>query len=227
MKLLLKKGTTSKLVTLFIADSSSSTGSGLTGLTNASSGLVCYYYREGAGSATAVTLAAGTLGMYASGSFKEVDATNMPGVYQLGLPDAALATGANAAVVMLKGATNMAPVVLEVQLTDADLHDAVSLGLTRLDAAISSRSTLTAGQVNTEVVDVMTVDTLAELSQAQPPAGPTFAQALMLLYMSLRNKLTQTSSQMKVHNSGGTVICKSATSDDGTTFTRDTLQAGP
>jgi hypothetical protein len=227
MKLLLKKGTTSKLVTIFVADSSSATGAGLTGLTNASSGLVCYYYREGAGSAASVTLQSGTLGTYASGSFKEVDATNMPGVYQLGLPDAAISTGANAVVVMLKGATNMAPVVLEIQLTDADLHDATSLGLSRLDAAISSRSTLTASQVNSEVVDVMTVDTLAELSQAQPPAGPTFAQALMLLYMSLRNRLTQTASEMKIRNSGGTVICKSATSDDGTTFTRDTLAAGP
>lgn len=97
----------------------------------------------------------------------------------------------------------------------------------RIDAAISSRSTLSTAQVNAEVVDVLTVDTLPELSQAQPATTPTFATGLMLLYMSLRNKLTQTATQMKLHNNAGTVIAKSATSDDGSTFVRDTLASGP
>lgn len=97
----------------------------------------------------------------------------------------------------------------------------------RIDAAITSRSTVTTAQVNAEVVDVLTVDTLPELAQAQPQAEPTFRAAVMLLYMSLRNRLTQTASQMSVHNDAGAVICKSATSDDGTTFTRDKLANGP
>jgi hypothetical protein len=80
--------------------------------------LTAYYLREGAASATAITLATMTVGTWATGGFKEVDATNMPGIYELGLPDAALATGANSVVVMLKGAANMAPVTLEIQLTD-------------------------------------------------------------------------------------------------------------
>jgi len=139
MKLLLKKATTSKLLQIFVLDSSSTTGAGLAGLVFNSAGLTAYYYREGAASATAITLATMTVGTWASSGFKEVDATNMPGVYQLGIPDAALASGANSVVVMLKGATNMAPVLLEIQLTDADLHDATSLGLSRLDAAVTTR----------------------------------------------------------------------------------------
>jgi hypothetical protein len=117
-KLQVAKGTTSKLIDVFIQDSSSTTGSGLAGLVYNSASLVAYYYREGAASATAITLATMTLGTWATGGFIAVDGTNMPGVYQLGLPNTALAAGANSVVVMMKGAANMAPVVLEIQLTD-------------------------------------------------------------------------------------------------------------
>lgn len=136
MKLQIKKGTTSKLITVFIQDSSSTTGAGLTGLVYNSAGLTAYYYREGAGTgATAITLATMTLGTWATGGFIVVDATNMPGVYEIGLPDAVLASGADSVSVMLKGATNMAPLTLEIQLTDIDLHDSVRGGMTALPNA--------------------------------------------------------------------------------------------
>jgi hypothetical protein len=120
MKLAVVKGTTSKLVQVFVQDSSVTTGAGLTGLVYNSGSLTAYYYREGAASATSITLATMTLGTWASGGFKVVDGTNMPGVYQLGIPDAALASGANSVVIVLKGATNMVPVVMEVELTAVD-----------------------------------------------------------------------------------------------------------
>lgn len=125
------KGTTSQTVLIFIQDSSSSTGAGLTGLTSASSGLTAYYYREGAGTgATQITLAAtGSLGTWESGGFFEVDATDMPGWYEVGLPNAALASGADFVGVQLKGATNMAPCNLEIQLTGVDLNDATDGGI--------------------------------------------------------------------------------------------------
>jgi hypothetical protein len=63
----------------------------------------------------------------------------MPGVYRLDVPDAALATGVNAVVVMLKGAANMAPCVLELELTGIDNQNATTAGLVNLDAAITSR----------------------------------------------------------------------------------------
>jgi hypothetical protein len=48
----------------------------------------------------------------------------MPGVYRLDLPDAVCAASARSAVVMLKGATNMAPVVLEIDLSnDANVEN--------------------------------------------------------------------------------------------------------
>jgi hypothetical protein len=96
-----------------------------------------------------------------------------------------------------------------------------------LDAAVSSRSTVTTAQVNTEVVDVIRVDTISELAQAAPAATPTVATALMLLYMALRNEFTQTATLATISNDAGTVICKSTTSDDATTFTRGEWVAGP
>lgn len=123
MKLLLKKGVTSQTALIFVPDSSSTTGAGLTGLLFNSASLTWYYYREAAGTgATQVTLATMTIGTWATGGFIELDATDMPGWYEIGIPDAVLATGADFVGMVLKGATNMAQVNLEIQLTTLDMN---------------------------------------------------------------------------------------------------------
>jgi len=135
MKLAIVKASTNVTVYLFIQDSSATDGSGLTGLVYNSSGLVCYYVRPLA-AAAALSLATQTVtGAHSDGGFVEVDATNMPGLYRLDLSDAICATGVDSVVVMLKGATDMAPVLLEIQLTDLDLNDGVRAGLTALPNA--------------------------------------------------------------------------------------------
>jgi len=135
MKLEIKKGTESKLIEIFISDSSSTTGAGLTGLVYNTANLIAYYYRSGAANAVEITLADMTLGTWASGGFKVIDATNMPGWYQLGLPNAALVSGADQVVVHLKGATNMAPLPIEIQLVNYDPNDSVRMGMTALPNA--------------------------------------------------------------------------------------------
>jgi len=122
-KLTLKKGLTDVTVYLFVQDSSKTTGEGLTGLAYNTANLVASYVRP-LGSRTAITLAtlAEVTSAHTDGGFKEIDATNMPGVYRLDLPDAVCATGVPSVVVMLKGASNMTPVLLEIQLTDFDLN---------------------------------------------------------------------------------------------------------
>lgn len=134
-KLEIKKGSTDVTVYVFIQDSSSTTGAGLTGLTHSSSGLTCYYVRP-LGNATQLTLASQTVtGAHTDGGFVEVSAVNMPGVYRLDLADAVVATGANSVAVMLHGAANMAPVLLELMLVSYDPHDGTRLGLTALPNA--------------------------------------------------------------------------------------------
>jgi len=153
-KLIVTKGATSNSVAVFIRDSSSSTGAGLTGLAYNTASLVASYVRPGA-ARTAITLATQTVtGAYSSGGFVEVDATNMPGVYRLDVPNAVFATGVNSAVVMLKGATNMESCVMEFGLQAVDLQDAVRGGLTALPnaAAAAAGGLFTrgtgAGQIN-------------------------------------------------------------------------------
>ncbi len=93
MKAIVKKGAANQIFELFIQDSSSTTGAGLTGLAYNSSGLKAYYKRSSGTASTSITLAdITTLGTYTSGGFKEVDATNMPGVYEFHPPDACFTT---------------------------------------------------------------------------------------------------------------------------------------
>ncbi len=123
MKLLRKVGVTSEIWQIFIRDSSSTTGAGLTGLLFNSGSLTAYYHRDVDTTATAISLVTMTVGTFTSSGFKEVDSTNMPGVYQFCPPNAALATGAKSCFVMLKGAANMAPLVIEVDLAGNTLAD--------------------------------------------------------------------------------------------------------
>lgn len=134
MKLILKAGQTSQRIFIFVQDSSATTGVGLSGLTNASSGLIWYVAREDDGNAggTAVSIVSATKGTFTSGGFVEKDATNMKGVYELGIPNTALATGSKYCVMMLSGATNMAPVLVEIELVTFDPFDTVRLGLTSI-----------------------------------------------------------------------------------------------
>lgn len=116
MKLLRKVGVTSEIWQVFIQDSSSTTGAGLTGLVFNTASLTAYYHRDTDTTATAITLVTMTVGTFTSSGFKEIDSTNMPGWYQFCPPNAALATGAKSCGFHLKGATNMAPLPIEVDL---------------------------------------------------------------------------------------------------------------
>lgn len=116
MKLLRKVGVTSEIWQIFIADSTSTTGAGLTGLVFDSAGLTAYYHRDTDTTATAITLATMTVGTFTSGGFKEIDSTNMPGWYAFCPPNAALASGAKSCAFHLKGAASMAPLPIEVDL---------------------------------------------------------------------------------------------------------------
>jgi hypothetical protein len=147
MKLKLLRGTTSKLLRIFVQDTSQTDGRGLTGLAFGSSGLTWYYIPETSATATQVTLQTMTVGTWATGGFKEIDATNLPGFYEIGVPNAALATGGSVAM-LLKGAANMVPVPIEIELDAVNYQSATSFGLSNLDAAVSTRSTYAGGDTS-------------------------------------------------------------------------------
>lgn len=92
----------------------------------------------------------------------------------------------------------------------------------------AERTLLTTAQVNAEVVDALNVDTFAEPGQGEPPATASLATKIGYLFKAWRNKSTQTATQYSLYNDAGdTIDQKAATSDDGTTFTRNKVGAGP
>lgn len=151
-----------------ILNSSLSTGAGLTGLTSASAGLIISTIADNEAAATPYTQAGGTietiatLGTYAAPTatkcrFKEVDATNHPGVYEIHLADARYAvTSAKSLLVSISGAANCAQTDALVPLTQHNPYSgdaytrigAAGAGLTNLgdarlanlDATVGSRA---------------------------------------------------------------------------------------
>lgn len=140
-KLFIQANSTSHSEYVFIQDSSSTTGAGLTGLAFNTAGLTADYCVE-RGARTNIALVTQTAtGAYSSGGFVAVDNTNMPGLYRFDVPNGLFSVaGTNKAVVMLKGATNMAPVLLEYQIVAFNPDDSVRLGLTSLPNATAGAS---------------------------------------------------------------------------------------
>lgn len=67
--------------------------------------------------------------------------------------------------------------------------------------------------------------TLTELSAGAPSSTPTIEQALMLIFMALRNKRTATSSEAKIYNAAGSAVTKALLSDASGTSTKESFGA--
>lgn len=148
MKLQKVAGATSEIWQIFIADSSSTTGAGLINLAFNTASLTAYYHRDTDTTATVMTLVTMTVGTFTSLGFKEIDATNMPGWYQLCPPNAALAAGAKSCGFLLKGAANMAPLPIEVQLTAVN-PDSATAFVTSIATVTTVTNQLTGAQIAT------------------------------------------------------------------------------
>ena len=177
-KQLVQINNTSRTEYIFIQNSSVSTGAGLTGLVFNSAGLTADYCVE-RGARTNITLATQTpTGAYSSGGFCAVDGTNMPGLYRFDVPNNVFnVAGTDKAVIMLKGATNMAPVVLEYQIVAFNPDDAVRLGLTAIpNVAQGTTGSLPTGNATGAVTVVTNNDkTGYSLTQAFPTNFSTLA----------------------------------------------------
>ncbi|MBK8113277.1 MAG: hypothetical protein IPK44_01510 [Candidatus Accumulibacter sp.] len=135
-----------------IALRSSTTGQLLTG--KAYGDMTIKYQREGAAAATTVSVVTATKGAYTSGGFIETD---IAGLYQFGIPNGALATGAKA-VTLTFSCTGAIDVVKRIVLIGADLRNANSLGLAYLTGDAFARLGAPAGaSVSADIADLPTV----------------------------------------------------------------------
>lgn len=109
------KDATNKIIEVLLRDAT--TGQGKPAI--AFGTVTAYYMREGAAAALTITMVSAVLGTYTSGGWVEVDATNLPGLYQFGIPNAALASGADAATLFFQvsGALNRAIRVVTSRIT--------------------------------------------------------------------------------------------------------------
>ncbi len=109
----------------------------------------------------------------------------------------------------------------------ANVLTAAAINANAFAAAKFAADYLTA--INGEVVDGLTVDTIAELAQGVPPLNPTLVEAIMYSYMMLRNRfdVDNTGAVIKVYNSAGVVIAKKDVTDDGTLFSEAKTVTGP
>jgi len=123
MKLVYPKGSTSRIVTVFIQANNVTTGAGLGSLTNAS-GIVGGYVREGGtGVALAVDEDVTTEGTYQAPSTAAhvrigTPANMRSGTYELHFHNDLWATGAETVTITLGGAANMGDLPIEIQLSD-------------------------------------------------------------------------------------------------------------
>jgi hypothetical protein len=111
-------GSTSQSIELYL---------GVTGLTASTSGLSARYNRTRTASVSIPLVARTIAQAWTSGGFAEVDATNMPGVYRLDVPDAALAAGADDVTIVVRGASGTNGAVMTVKLSYAQLDMAQSV----------------------------------------------------------------------------------------------------
>ena len=231
---------------VFVQDSASTTGGGKTGIAYNAASFTAYYVRP-AGSATAITLATQTVtGAWSSGGWVEVDATNLPGIYRFDIPNAVFATGVDHAVVMLKGASGMAPVSLEYQLVGFDPSTAwltsAQTAAAVWDEARSSHVTVgTFGQyVNAELV-TPTNAALVRMGPYEVKADGLGASDPLDIQKGAQHgvdiqcvdafgsgiDITSATVTAKVYNSGATLVdtyaCTATYAADGrATFTIDT-----
>ena len=108
-------GSTSQSIELYL---------GATGLTASTSGLSARYNRTRTASVSIPLVARTIAQAWTSGGFAEVDATNMPGVYRLDVPDAALAAGADDVTIVVRGASGTNGAVMTVKLSSGGLTSA-------------------------------------------------------------------------------------------------------
>lgn len=224
MKLQVTGGTTNVSVVVFIQDSSSVTGDGLTGLVWNTAGLTATFYRPGDAAHTAITLATlATLNAaYASGGFKEVSAALMPGVYRFDIPDAVFAAGVHNVNIMLQGAANMVNKPFEIQLITFDISRNTAALLAATQTQIDDIET-DAANAASDADDLLNTAIGEIATMTDVPADPTIAQAVRLNYTYRRNQIQASASELRLHDDSDTEILDATITEAAGVTTRGKL----
>lgn len=215
-KLAIKPGSTNISVYVYLQNSSSVTGAGRTGLAHNTSGLTCVYVRTRTvqSSITLVNLSSPTAA-WTSGGFKEVHPSLMPGLYRLDLPNAAIATGVRSVVVMMHGAADLAPTLLEIDLiNDANVEywrAGVAPAMTgdafaRLGAPASASVSADIAVVKNSIPSVTQIADAILLRDWSAIAGTVPARSMLNALRFLRNKWRANDGVLQVYEEDDTAV---------------------
>lgn len=136
-------------------------------------------------------------------------------------------------------ATNRLQVDLQEVAGSASAAVDLATGAPRLDANVSSRSSHAPADVraamdasSTKLAEILAgVASLADeplneiVSVADVPPEPTLRQALMLVYMWLRNDSRASATVRRIADAAGSPVLEADLADDGTTFSQGTLRS--
>lgn len=151
--------------------------------------IVGSYWRQG-GLRVAITMSnlAAVDSAYSSGGMKEVDATNMPGLYRVDVPDAALASGADF-VVFSFNETGSISVVIPIALpTYNTLRDAI------LSEVVETEGSYTVRQVLSIVLAVLAGQSASGGATLKTPNGVATRVAATINGSNERTAMTLTPS---------------------------------
>jgi hypothetical protein len=161
-------GSTSQSIELYL---------GATGLTASTSGLSARYNRTRTASVSIPLVARTVAQAWTAGGFAEVDATNMPGVYRLDLPDAALAAGADDVTIVVRGASGTNGAVMTVKLSSGGLTEAQTAGAVWNAVRSSYATASTFGEyVNTNVNTGAIADAVWDEARSGHTTAGTFGE---------------------------------------------------
>lgn len=101
------------------------------------------YIRQG-GTRTAITLSALAAidSSFSAGGWKEADATNLPGLYRLDVPDAAFATGADWVIISVAKASTIAPDLVIALPTLGTVASAVTDDIIETEGSVTLQQAL-------------------------------------------------------------------------------------
>ena len=226
-------GSTSQSIELYL---------GATGLTASTAGLSARYNRTRTASVDIPLVARTIAQAWTSGGFAEVDATNMPGVYRLDIPDAALAAGADDVTVVVRGASGTNGAVMTVKLSSGGLTAAQTASAVWDEARSSHVTAGTFGEyVNAELVTPVTSAALVRMGPFEVKADGLGASDPLDIQKGAQHgvdiqcvdgngngiDITSATVTAKVYNSGASLVdtyaCTATYAADGrATFTIDT-----
>lgn len=229
---LVQFGATSVKLQILVKDAT--TGLRKTGLTEATSGLILSARPDNAATATVYTAAAtnietiATLGTYVAPTtnkirFKEVDATNSPGVYELQAANALFST-ANARTLTFDAVgTGIIAEPLRVVLTAVNPNVTVS----SISADAVNASALATDAI-TEIITALFATNITELTSPPTDGTETFLRIFRAVYQRFYHKViddTQAQERQMWRTGGIVKLCEAPLTASGGIFTTGTCGA--